>query len=185
MSKVRTVFTMGTFAAFALIGLSGAANAASSKESEYTHSACEGQGAICGAVVMINGTSATLDWVSLKARGSQPYDDYMHPKCPTVTKKFDRDTPSGNYDVFVVPASCAYKIEMKIHSGDKKDLNLYLTPGCSIKAQVSGSASSTKWKTLDINTLSDAVPTDKNGKPINSGGYKCGKQSGADNAQLS
>lgn len=185
MRPLKSIMTPAIFAALGVAALSAPAHAASSEESRYTHPACEGTNAVCGVIVMINGNSAVLDWVSLNARNSQPYPAQEHPKCLSVDKKFDRNTPSANYDVFVVPASCAYKLKTKILAGDKKDINLYLTPGCRIKAQVSGSASQSKWKTLEIDALSDQVPTDKNGKPIDGGPYKCGKQSGADNPTLS
>ena len=160
------------------------ANAASSEQSRYTHSACTSANARCGAVVVASAGSFTLDWVALNARGSQPPaladgTPVVHPDCEGFDHKIKDDVPSGNYDTFVIPASCAYKIKLKVLAGDSKDLNVYLTPGCQIIAKVGGkNASATNWKTLEISTLSDKVPT-KDGKPIDAGGYKCGKQSGA------
>ena len=52
-------------------GLSGLANAASSEEARYTHSACEGSGAVCGVIVMGNAGVYTLDWVSVNAKSTQ------------------------------------------------------------------------------------------------------------------
>lgn len=160
------------------------AHAASSEQSRYTHSSCTSANARCGAVVVASAGSFTIDWVALNARGSQPPEmangtPVAHPDCEGFDRKIKDDVPSGNYDTFVIPASCAYKIKLKVLAGDSKDLNVYLTPGCQIIAKVAGSnASATKWKSLEISTLADEVPT-KDGKPIDMAGYKCGKQSGA------
>lgn len=163
------------------------AYAASSEQSRYTHPACETSTPKCGAVVVASAGSFTLDWVALNARNSQPKMDpepipgttVVHPSCDGFDHKIKDDVPSGNYDTFVIPASCAYKIKLKVLAGDSKDLNIYLTPGCQIIAKVGGgNASAMNWKTLEISSLSEQVPTN-GGKPIDAAGYKCGKQSGA------
>lgn len=159
-------------------GFAGTAHAASSEESRYTHSACEGADAVCGVIVMGNAGVYTLDWVSLSAKSSQA-DQGTHPSCSKVDKKLKANVPAGNYDTFVVPAGCAYKLKLKILSGNSKDKNLYLTPGCQIIAKVDGTVSSNDWKTLEISTLSKAVPTNSDGKPVDAYGHKCGKLSGA------
>lgn len=161
------------------LGIIGGADAATSEEASYTHPDCEGSNAVCGVVVMGNGGSFTLNWVALNAHSSQP-SPATHKSCKGFDKKLSADVPSGNYDTFVVPASCSYKLKTDIKSGPSKDLNLFLTPGCQIIAKVSGTASSNSWKTLEISSLSDKVTTDANGKPLDPAGYKCGKLSGAD-----
>ena len=155
----------------------GLANAASSEEARYTHPACEGQNVMCGVIVMGDAGSFTLDWVSVESRGSQP--ETVHPACGDGGKKLTRDVPAGNYDTFIMPASCAYKLKIKILGGSGKDQNLYLTPGCRIVAKVSGTVGSHKWKSNEVTALNDQVPTNADGKPIDGNGYKCGKQSGA------
>jgi hypothetical protein len=164
-------------ALFAALGLSGAAHAASSEESRYTHSSCEGQNAVCGVIVMGNAGAYTLDWVELKAHTAQP--DNAHADCSGLNKILTRNVPAGNYDTFVVPASCSYKLKLKILSGNSKDKNLFLTPGCQIIAKVAGSVGSNSWKTLEISTLSSTVPTNSDGKPMDGLGQKCGKLSGS------
>ena len=159
-------------------GLFGTANAASSEQSRYTHSSCQGSNAVCGVIVMGNAGVYTLDWVSVNAKSTQA-DEGTHPSCPGIDKKIKDNVSAGNYDTFVVPAGCAYKLKLKILSGNSKDKNLYLTPGCQIIAKVDGTVGSNDWKTLEISKLNDAVPTNSDGKPIDAYGHKCGKLSGA------
>ncbi len=153
--------------------------AASSMESEYIHEKCEDpKQAICGAIIVGNAGSFTLDWVSVKARDSQPSVPTIHESCPGTSKKFDRNVPGANYNKYVVPASCAYKVTVKILSGNKKDQNLYLTPGCQIIVKVKGDLRSNKL-TVEASKISDQTPTNSSGKPVDPLGYKCGKQSKA------
>ncbi|MEL6860243.1 MAG: hypothetical protein AAGL11_00265 [Pseudomonadota bacterium] len=154
------------------------AHAASSLESEYIHASCEGKDAICGVIVVASAGSFTLDWNSVEARDSQPAGPLTHPKCPGLDKKFDRNVPQGNYNKFTIPASCAYKVKVKILSGNGKDENLYLTPGCIIKARVEGDLGSNKW-VLDVSAANNNIPTNSSNKPIDQGGYKCGRQKNA------
>lgn len=181
MSKQITKLAAGAAfgLAFAATGLAGVANAASSEEASYTHPDCKGSNAVCGVVVMGNGGSYTLNWVALNAHSSQP-SPATHSSCKGFDKKLSADVPAGNYDTFVVPASCSYKLKTDIKDGPSKDINLFLTPGCQIIAKVSGTTTSNSWKTLEISSLSDKVPTDSNDKPLDPAGYKCGKLSGAD-----
>ena len=165
--------------ASATVGLSGIASAATSEEASYTHAECEGSNAVCGVVVLGNAGSYTLNWVALNAHSSQP-SPATHSSCKGFDKKLSADVPSGNYDTFIVPASCSYKLKTDIKDGPSKDLNVFLTPGCKMIAKVSGTTTSNSWKTLEISALSDAVTTTDDGKPLDPAGYKCGKLSGAD-----
>lgn len=155
------------------------AHAASSEESRYTHSSCEGANIVCGVIVMGNAGGFTLDWVSLHARSPQPGGDATHPSCPSIDKKIDRNVPAGNYDTFIVPAACAYKLQIKILSGNGKDQNFYLTPGCQIIAKVKGTTTSNSWKGNTVKALNDDVPTNSDGVPVDPFGHKCGKQGSA------
>ena len=174
-------FLRGAVAASTMTALLAAvapAFAASSVESEYTHASCEGKDAICGVIVVASAGSFTLDWNSTEARDSQPAGPLTHPKCPGLDKKFDRNVPQGNYNKFTILASCAYKVKVKILSGNGKDENLYLTPGCIIKARVEGDLGSNKW-VLDVSAANNNIPTNSSNKPIDQGGYKCGRQKNA------
>ena len=153
--------------------------AASSMESEYIDSDCEDpKTAVCGAIIVGNAGSFTLDWVSVKARDTQPDALSINKKCPGTSKKFDRNVPGANYNKYVVPASCAYKVTVKILSGNKKDQNLYLTPGCKILVKVKGDLNSNKL-TVEASAISDQTPVNSNKGPVDTQGYKCGKQSKA------
>ncbi|MCR9269675.1 MAG: hypothetical protein ACX94B_14385 [Henriciella sp.] len=161
---------------FLAISGSGAANAASSEEARYTHPACaDSSKAICGVIVMGAAGAYTLDWVSVTARDSQPDSQETHPSCSTAGKKLDRNVPAGNYDTFIMPASCAYTLKVGILAGNNKDQNLFLTPGCQIIARVDGTVVNNSWKSNKVSTLSEQVPTNSSGKPIDRGGHKCGK----------
>lgn len=164
-------------AVLAAAGLSGPAQAASSEEASYTHPSCEGSNAVCGVIVMGNGGSYTLDWVAVNAHSAQPAN--AHNSCAGLDKKLTSNVPAGNYDTFIVPASCSYKLKLKILSGNSKDQNLFLTPGCQIIAKVAGNVGSNSWKTLEISALKSTVPTNADGKPVDGLGQKCGKLSGA------
>jgi len=179
MSKIisKPLAALLTGALVAAAGGSGLAHAASSEEARYTHPACEGSNAICGVIVMGNAGGFTLDWVALNAHSSQPSN--KHASCSGFDEKLTRNVPAGNYDTFVVPASCSYKLKIDILSGNSKDQNIFLTPGCQVIAKVSGTTASNSWKTLEISTLSEQVPTDDKGKPVDGLGQKCGKLSGA------
>ena len=165
-------------AAISAVFLPGPAMAASSEEARYTHPDCDGANAVCGVVVMGNAGSFTLDWVALNAHSAQE-SPATHPSCKGFDHKLTKNVPAANYDTFVVPASCSYKLKLDILSGNSKDVNLFLTPGCQIIAKVSGTVNSNSWKTLEISALSDKV-TMKDGKPLDPAGYKCGKLSSAD-----
>ena len=180
MIKISHMTRLALAASLGAAAFAGPAQAASSKEAEYVHPDCEGKNAVCGAIVMANGGAFTLASVKVKARGSQPSQPGIHSSCADVNKKLTKDVPAGNYDVFKVPASCAYELSISIKSANSKDMNVFLTPGCVLQATVSGTASSNQWKTLELSTANNQVPTNSSGKPIDPGGHKCGKQSGYD-----
>lgn len=133
---------------------------------------------MCGAIVIAAAGLFTIDWSSVDARDSQPGGPYTHPQCSGVFKKIEKNVESADYNTFVVPASCAYKLKAKILSGNGKDENLYLTPGCKILAQIQGDAVSNKW-VLEVDALNDQVPTNSNKKPVDPAGHKCGRQKNA------
>ena len=165
--------------AFVSVNFASPAFAASSEEARYTHPACEGTNAICGVIVAGNAGGYTLDWVSVTAKSAQPDSNDTHPACAGSGKKLDRNVPAGNYDTFVMPASCAYKLKLKILSGNGKDQNLFLTPGCQIVTRVDGTVTSNSWKSNKVTALNNQVPTNGDGKPLDRGGHKCGKLSSA------
>lgn len=179
MTVIKTISAALTGAAISTMLLPGPATAATSEEARYTHPDCEGANAVCGVIVYAVATGGYYGaWARVHARSDQPDSTDTHPSCAGVDKKLDSNIAPGNYDTFVVPASCAYKLEIKIEGGNKKDLNLFLTPGCQIIAKTDGTVMSNSWKTLEISTLSSQVPT-SGGKPVDRSGHKCGKQSGS------
>lgn len=153
------------------------ASAASSEEKRYTHPDCENSStAVCGVVVYaVATTSYYVDWAEVSAHSSQPDTDAIHSSCSGVDKRLDATIPPTNYDTFVLPASCSYKLKIKIKSGNAKDMNLFLTPGCKIVTSTKGTTSSNSWKSNDVSWINGSP-----GTPYDSAGYKCGKLSGAE-----
>ena len=179
MTITKSISAAIAGAAISAIALPAPATAASSEEARYTHPDCEGADAVCGVIIYAVATTSYYGaWAKVHARSDQPDSAETHPSCAAVSKKIDQNIAPTNYDTFVLPASCAYKLEIKIEAGNKKDMNLFLTPGCQIIAKTDGTVSSNSWKTLEISTLSGQVPT-ANCKPVDRSGHKCGKQSGS------
>lgn len=152
---------------------------ASSEAARYTHPDCKGENVACGVIVMGNAGAFVVDWVSVNARDSQPDQNNTHPSCANAGHKFDRNLEVSEYDTFILPASCAYKLKIKILSANNKDQNLFLTPGCQIVTTVKGTTSSNSWKGNKVTALNDQVPVNKDKAPVNASGYKCGKQGSA------
>lgn len=170
---LRTTITAGLGGmALMATGLSGVAHAASEVE-RYTHSSCDDEGASCGVIVMGNGGGYILEWVEVKAHTAQPSN--APSGCSNVGKKIGEDVDLNQYVTFIVPASCSYKLKLKIKSANQKDKNIYLTPGCQVIAEVKGTATDNTWKSLKVSALNNKVPTTSGGTPIDSLGNKCGQ----------
>lgn len=179
MTITKTIGAAIAGAAISAIILPGTASAASSEQARYTHPDCEAADAVCGVIIYAVATTNYYGaWAKVHARSDQPDSIDTHPGCAGVSKKISQNIAPTNYDTFVLPASCAYKLEIKIEGGNSKDMNLFLTPGCQIIAKTAGTVNSNSWKTLEISTLSSQVPTSGD-KPVDRSGHKCGKQSGS------
>ncbi len=142
----------------------------------------------CGVIVYVNKGGYAVRNIEVAARGSshQPTKDpAFNADCMGVEKKLSAEITIGQYDQFVVPASCAYKLSINISGGPKKDKNLWLTPACVIEASTDGTVTSNSWnkiKTSYAPGVKDAaraagqsLPKD----PEDSEGHKCGEQSKA------
>ena len=127
-------------------------------------------------------SSYYVDWAEVKAHSSQPASPAIHSSCAGTDKKLTSTIPPGNYDTFVVPASCSYKLKIKIKAGNAKDMNLFLTPGCQIITSTKGTTSSNSWKSNEVSWVSEDAKEKMGGTgstPYDPVGYKCGKLSGA------
>ena len=177
MKNVRVIVGGLLSVGLGVSGVMGVAQAASSETARYTHPACEDANAVCGVVVYAVATTSYYGaWARVHSRSSQPDSTDTHPKCAGINKKLDKNIPPANYDTFVLPASCAYKLEIKIEGGNQKDKNLFLTPGCKLITKTDGTAVSNSWQKLEVSPMNSQVPT-KNGVPIDRSGHKCGAQS--------
>lgn len=139
-------------------------------KSSYTHSSCDGNRP-CGAIVYGNAGVYVVTSVVLKSKSDQPDSG---PPCSGIDVKFDSDTSLGQYDQFVVPASCAYNLKINIVAGPKKDRNLFLTPACVIKTKTDGTTTSNEWH-VSASWIKDKKPEGAPSKPIDSHGHKCGR----------
>lgn len=156
------------------IGWSAVAGA-STEKSRFTHSACEDPNqAVCGAIVYGNGGGYVVKKTRLQAKGSQPDGAPLHTNCSEVSKSISADVAIDQYVVFVVPASCAYRLKISISGGNTKDKNLYLTPGCQITATSDGTTLNNNWNKLSVNWIKGKKQEGYPDKPVDPLGNKCG-----------
>ena len=149
-------------------------------KSSYTHSYCNGKRP-CGAIVYGNAGGYVVTSVVLKSKSDQPdagtptqdHPDTGSP-CSGIDVKFDSDTSLGQYDQFVVPASCAYNLKINIVAGPKKDRNLFLTPACVIKTKTDGTTTSNEWH-VSASWIKGKKPEGASSHPLDSHGHKCGR----------
>ena len=127
----RTILAV-LFAGLALPTLSVALDIKGS----YTASYCEGENAACGGIGYGNGGGYTVNWVRLTARSDQ--QSGYNKACDGLEKKFSSNLDINEAVQFEVPADCYYKIKIDIKSGESKDRNLVLTPGCILKLYSEG-----------------------------------------------
>ncbi|MEL6830277.1 MAG: hypothetical protein AAFO63_09085 [Pseudomonadota bacterium] len=172
----KTALSLVLSASIAASVVSSPAMAASSENKRYTHPDCENAStAVCGVIIYaVATTSYYVDWAEVKAKSSQPDSQDTHPSCAGVDKRLTSTIAPTNYDTFVLPASCAYKLKIKIKSGNAKDMDLFLTPGCQIVTSTKGTTVSNSWKSNDVSWMNGA-----SGTPVDANGHKCGKLGGA------
>ena len=108
------------------------------EKERYEHSTCASRPEECGLVKYQNKGAYTVESVRLNARGSNAQLANAHPDCTDVDKKFGQDLTNPQYHKFLVPAPCAYKLTVKIKSGERKEKNLTLQPECVITAKTKG-----------------------------------------------
>lgn len=106
--------------------------------SEYKHPACADAHAQCGGVAYANAGGYVVNWVRLSAKGSGDQPTGANTACRDFEKKLAANVQLGEFVQFTVPASCKYQIKIDIKSGDKKDKDLTLTPGCILVTQSAG-----------------------------------------------
>ena len=156
---------------------------AANLKSAYTHPKCSDGTALCGGIVYANAGGYVVTSVVLKSKSDQPdagTPTQDHPDtgapCSGIDVKFDSDTNINQYDLYTVPASCAYNLKINIVAGPKKDRNLLLTPGCVITTKTDGTTTSNKWH-VSVKWSDEAKKQGKSGTVADSHGHKCGKLS--------
>ncbi len=138
----------------------------------YTDSYCKQTGALCGAIAYANGGGYVVSWVEVKAKSTQPSSKPVNGVCPGLSKKFDSNVQLNEYDTFIVPANCLYKLKINIASGPKKDRDIFLTPGCVAQTWTKGTTGSNSWH-HDISWSDQAKQNGASGDPQDSFGNKC------------
>ena len=93
------------------------------------------------------------------ARGDQSAN--WNRECDGLEKTMSGNLDIGEYHAFTVPATCKYKIKIDIKSGEKKDRNLTVTPGCILVTKSAGTTTmdnKIKKKSRDwVDGLSDEL----------------------------
>jgi len=157
---------------------------AATERNTYTADYCNDDGAKCGAIIYGVAGGYAVKKVRVHARSEQPSGVMTNPKCAGFDEKFTDSLNINQYDLFVVPAPCAYDIEIQIAGGKSKSRNQYLTVGCQIETKTDGTTLQNEWhqssswtkKALDAK-LPEQMGLTKNDPPQDAQGNHCGRQS--------
>ncbi|MBZ6378585.1 hypothetical protein B5C34_12140 [Pacificimonas flava] len=174
-STAEDVYEIGKWV-IPTVGLTDLAIDAISKPKQvkrYTHPACAGAKPICGVLVYANAGGYTVTSVSVKAKSSQPFSTPpTHAACAAVNRKLKADVKLNTYDTFVLPADCAYKLQINISGGPKKDRDVFLTPGCLVQAYTDGTTLQNEWH-KKIKWMKGSKPEGGDDSPDDPLGNKC------------
>ncbi len=136
-------------------------------------------------MIVADDGSFDRNWTELKGLGDPADEDETNLPtvgsdnsiCGDVYKKFGDALELGDFNVYTVPAQCAYKVTVKIAGGGKKVQKIWLIPGCELTIKVKGDLVSNKLTT--DSKWSDAMKKDDDfdtsSKPPEEGKHKCGK----------
>ena len=97
-----------------------------------------------------------MNWTRLTARSDQ--QSGYNKACDGLEKKFKTNLEIKEYVQFQVPADCYYKIKIDIKSGESKDRNLVLTPGCILKLYSEGTTTSNNKIKLKDREFAKGLP---------------------------
>ncbi len=140
---------------------------------------CKTKDAYCGGIVYLNKGGYVANPVQVDALSSQPSGATINPACSSIggtAFKITADTDLGQYEQFVLPADCAYKLKINIKAGNKKDRDLFLTPGCGIEAKTDGTTLSNQWH-VSVQWSDAAKKKGASGPVVDGAGNKCGNLS--------
>jgi len=142
------------------------------KSKTYKHDYCKTEDPFCGVIAYANAGGYIVKSVDVHAKDSQPSGVQLNPYCTSVAKKFTSNLELNEYDVFIVPANCLYKLKINIQSGPKKDRIIMLTPGCVAQTWTDGTTGSNKWH-KDIHWSDEAKKKGASGPVQDPAGNKC------------
>ncbi len=138
-ARLTVIVTFSALLATAL--LSGPAVA---KSKRYTNTAdyctdtqANGDPNPCGALVIAGATSNYyINKVDVTDVGTQKWD--QNPNCKDLREDNTMDLRVTEYGVYILPAPCSYRLEIHIGGGDTKNQHVFLSPGCQLVLEASG-----------------------------------------------
>jgi hypothetical protein len=139
----------------------------------FVSDACKQSNPACGSIVYANKGGYSVGTTRVEAQSGQPTDKaQIHPDCSGTSWVSNADLAIGQYDQFIVPADCAYKLKINIVAGRTKHRDLFLTPGCVIETSTDGTTMQNEWHMK----VYWAPKLNKSGTPTDAAGNKCGKE---------
>lgn len=93
----------------------------------------------CAALVYgVGSVGYYVTKVTVNARGDDNQISDFNTHCEGWKVEQDMDLRTSEYGVWIVPAPCSYKLEMKIGGGDEKGQHVFLSPGCELALESGG-----------------------------------------------
>lgn len=130
---IVTVTLAALLAALVLSGPAAAKTKKYTKTADYcTQKQPDGSDNPCGGIAYGNGGGYVVTRVTVKARSSDNQKWDNNPNCAGLELSSKSNLALGDYGVFKVPASCSYKLTIKILAGESKSQHVFVTPGCAI-----------------------------------------------------
>ncbi len=125
----------------------------------------------CAALVYADGTTNYyVNSVTVEARGQANQQWDVNQNCLNFKTNNTMDIRAAEYGVFVLPAPCSYKLTIKIGAGDTKSQHVFLSPGCELVLESTGT-------TLNDNTpkVDKVVWTDQASQALQAKGITVSK----------
>lgn len=132
-----------------------------------TAGACK-DGTTISNIVFTNNAGVLVSDVEVRGRKNKYQPDGASSQCSNINDNYSGDLAVGQGVTFVVPADCAYHVDVVIEhlaeDAQNKDINVYLVTGCTVRISISGTTENNSW---------DNVKT--SGTATDAAGYQCGK----------
>ncbi len=145
------------------------------KDGQYVHPNCKDDATNptpCAGLGYGNAAGYTVTSVRVKESSTKPRGVTMNPLCKGFEKKYKSNITLNQYVVFILPANCAYHMDIKVSLGKDKNKNFLLTPGCSLTATTDGTTQNSDWS-ISASYSKAAKQQGYSGTPMDADGYKC------------